>query len=250
MSMSRMCVHESATHIHIHMSHVQHFYIRSACSRFLHEYTCHDSYIRVTWLIHMWRTWLYVECVCGWVRMCGCVCVCVSAFVCVYVMRIKGSWFTCVCVMPHIWKRLLANMDESCHTLWMSHVTHVNAKKQMWSVLSHIWMWEFARRQLGTGWQSLIGSPKLQIIFHKRATEYKSLLRKMIYKDKGSYESSPPCMWICRAVYTYIYLALTKYFSDLTHPYVARQIHLHKTYGVATISRLLKIIGLFCKRAL
>jgi len=44
-----------------------------------------------------------------------------------------------------------------------------------------------------TGWQRLIGSPKLQIIFHKRATKYRSLLRKMTYKDKGSYESSPPC---------------------------------------------------------
>jgi len=44
-----------------------------------------------------------------------------------------------------------------------------------------------------TGWQRLVGSPKLQIIFHKRATKYRSLLRKMTYKDKLSYESSPPC---------------------------------------------------------
>jgi len=44
-----------------------------------------------------------------------------------------------------------------------------------------------------TGWRRLIGSPNLQIIFHKRATKYRSLLRKMSYKDKGSYESSPPC---------------------------------------------------------
>jgi len=32
-----------------------------------------------------------------------------------------------------------------------------------------------------------MGSPKLQIIFHKRATKYRSLLWKMNYKDKGSY---------------------------------------------------------------
>jgi len=44
-----------------------------------------------------------------------------------------------------------------------------------------------------TGWRRLIGSPKLQIIFHKRATKYGSLLWKMTCKDKGSYESSPPC---------------------------------------------------------
>ena len=47
-----------------------------------------------------------------------------------------------------------------------------------------------------TGWRRLIGSPKLQIIFHKRATKYGALLRKMTYKDKGSYESSPPCMYV------------------------------------------------------
>jgi len=46
-----------------------------------------------------------------------------------------------------------------------------------------------------TGWRRLIGSPKLQIIFHKRATKYRLLLRKMTYKDKGSYESTPPCKW-------------------------------------------------------
>jgi len=47
---------------------------------------------------------------------------------------------------------------------------------------------------IDTGWRRLIGSPKLQIIFHKRATKYRSLLRKMTYKDKGSYESSPLCI--------------------------------------------------------
>ena len=45
----------------------------------------------------------------------------------------------------------------------------------------------------GTVWRRLIGSPKLQIIFHKRATKYRSLLRKMTYKNKGSYQSPPPC---------------------------------------------------------
>jgi len=48
-----------------------------------------------------------------------------------------------------------------------------------------------------TGWRRLIGSPKLQIIFHKRATNYRSLLRKMTYEDKGSYASSPPCTMQC-----------------------------------------------------
>ena len=50
------------------------------------------------------------------------------------------------------------------------------------------------RHTHNTGWRRLVGSPDLQIIFHKRATKYRSLLRKMTYKDKGSYESSPPCI--------------------------------------------------------
>jgi len=56
-----------------------------------------------------------------------------------------------------------------------------------------------------TGWRRLIGSPKLQIIFHKRAIKYRSLLRKMTYKDKGSYESLPPCNTeICRHIMIYM----------------------------------------------
>jgi len=37
-----------------------------------------------------------------------------------------------------------------------------------------------------TGWPRLIGSPKLQVIFRKRATNYRALLWKA-YEDKGSY---------------------------------------------------------------
>ena len=59
---------------------------------------------------------------------------------------------------------------------------------------------KFAKLEPGTGWRRLIGSPKLQIIFHKRATKYRSLLRKITYKDKGSCESLPPCMHLSIAL--------------------------------------------------
>jgi len=60
-----------------------------------------------------------------------------------------------------------------------------------------------------TGWRWLIGSSKLQIIFHKRATKYRSLLRKVTYKDKGSYESSQPCIHMLLLYkYEYPYVAL------------------------------------------
>ena len=71
--------------------------------------------------------------------------------------------------------------------------------KNFWEILrncaseySHFW-WSVPA-SASTGWRRLIGSPKLQIIFQKRATKYKLLLRKLTYKDKGSYESSPPCI--------------------------------------------------------
>jgi len=56
-----------------------------------------------------------------------------------------------------------------------------------------------------TEWRRLIGPSKLQIIFHKRATKYRSLLQKMTYKDKGSCESSPPCRHNSRTNELYLF---------------------------------------------
>jgi len=44
-----------------------------------------------------------------------------------------------------------------------------------------------------TGWRSLIGCLQLQVILHKRATNYRALLHKMTYEDKASYDSTPLC---------------------------------------------------------
>jgi len=49
------------------------------------------------------------------------------------------------------------------------------------------------KRYVCTGWQRLIGCLKVAGHFHKRATNYRALLRKMILKDKASHGSSPPC---------------------------------------------------------
>jgi len=60
-----------------------------------------------------------------------------------------------------------------------------------------------------TGWRRLIGSPKLQIIFHKWATKYRSLLRKMTFKDKASSESSPPCRLRSDRIFLCVYITLS-----------------------------------------
>jgi len=40
-----------------------------------------------------------------------------------------------------------------------------------------------------TRWRRPVGCLQLQVIWHKRATNYRALLRKMTYKDKASYDS-------------------------------------------------------------
>jgi len=64
-----------------------------------------------------------------------------------------------------------------------------------------------------TGWRRLIGCLKLQVISHKRATDYGALLRKMTYKDKASYVSSPPCIqwWL----YWFVHLLSMRHVHDM-----------------------------------
>ena len=47
---------------------------------------------------------------------------------------------------------------------------------------SHVFVRVYVHKKMRTGWRRLVGSPKLQIIFHKRATKYRALLRKMTIK--------------------------------------------------------------------
>jgi len=51
----------------------------------------------------------------------------------------------------------------------------------------------FCIQMHGTGWRRPVGCLKLQVILRIRATNDRALLRKMIYEDKASYDSTPPC---------------------------------------------------------
>jgi len=42
-----------------------------------------------------------------------------------------------------------------------------------------------------TVWRRPIGCLKLQVVFRKRATNYRALMRKITYKDKASYDATP-----------------------------------------------------------
>jgi len=165
----------------------------------------------------------------------------------------ENSMMSCVVRIP--WLVRISRFVKS-HDLWEFH--------DSWE-LHNLWGFElrvqglelrvqglFQPRRTGTGWRRLIESPKLQIIFHKRATKYRSLLRKMTSEDKGSYEFSPPCRRIQNSDRYQIYCTHWQcrwlFENVVCLPWdSAAGRSLLDCYRVAMISRLLAIIGLFCR---
>jgi len=76
---------------------------------------------------------------------------------------------------------------------------YVNGTQNLFFSSTH-----FGTQNRRTGWHRVIECLKLQVIDRKRATNYKALLRRMTYKDKASYYSTPPCIkytftkWVCQ----------------------------------------------------
>jgi len=70
-----------------------------------------------------------------------------------------------------------------------------------------------------TGRRRCTGYLKLHVIFSKKATDYRALLRKKMYKDNSFYGSSPPCTlveWLGdeRTGFFFLVGVLTKHLSD------------------------------------
>ena len=113
----------------------------------------------------------------------------VYTYVCMYMHFGDGKLYMCICMYM-------------CIDLYLC----IYLYNEMYV---YIYMCVYA--YLRIGWRRLIGSPKLQIIFHKRATRYRSLLQQTAYKEKGSCESSPPCSYGCtlRMIsYTCVYVCI------------------------------------------
>jgi len=55
------------------------------------------------------------------------------------------------------------------------------------------------------GWRRPIGYVQSQVIFRKRAANYRALLQKMTYIDKASHGSSPSCITRARKIDQYMY---------------------------------------------
>ena len=137
---------------------------------------------------------------------------CVMFMSCVYVLF--GTWWTLSLVDRDFWRAYTfllyvytcyRQISKSLYVMFLACLHGLlGTRRSRWLVVKE------SRREgvhaIGTGWRRLIGSPKLQIIFHKRATKYTLILRKMTYKDKGSYESSAPCTDFLPAHTSLLYL--------------------------------------------
>ena len=128
-----------------------------------------------------------------------------------YYRHIHICVYTYICIYTHI--------PHMLH-IWMSHTRrHSDSHKQRQRQTSsprHIWSTGYIRGGWGevmcvcihslpfrsgflvknrtdaTGWRRPIECLKLQVIFRKRATNYRALFRKTTYKDMASYGSLPP----------------------------------------------------------
>ena len=113
-----------------------------------------------------------------------CVCVCVRVYVCVHVCV---SVSVCVC-----------ECECGCVCAWVCRLARVRAGK--WSC-SFVGGYRVAKTHR---------MPYL-ITFSKLATNYRALLRKMTYKDKASYDSTPPCIHVSIQEYVTCTYVLYRY---------------------------------------
>ena len=167
--------------------------------------------------------------------------------------HMNESWHAYEWVMGHIWKlatwastSIIVVLYEwaMAHTYmrhgiytyecephkWMSHGTYIFE-----CVMSHMWM---LSTWADTGWRRLIGCLNLHVIFRKRATMYRALLRTMHYQNKASYGSSPPCsaivvlkVFIYKWVMAHVWMSHDTHVNDSCHTYERVRAHMWMRHG-------------------
>ena len=129
-----------------------------------HSYVCHDA-----WLIH--------TCAISHTHVC-------------HISFIRLSYRIHMCAMTHSY---VCHISFTCVPWLIYHHTHSSIYLTVLIYFMRaIWNW-FHAWHTGTWWRRPIGCLKLQVIFRKRAHNYRALLWKMTCKGKASYGSSPPC---------------------------------------------------------
>jgi len=171
-----------------------------------------------------------------------------------HVAHMNESCRTNEWVMSHMWMSHDAHMNESCRTYewvmshkWMSHVAHTNESccTYEWD-MSHIW----GSCHTHDWWcDTIYMSPRDSFFFgllsHDTfmisficATWLIYVLFKCLTHIHTQFFSLASLAW-----HTYEII----YMRDMTHSCVIYMCDPQMCYRVATISRLLKIIGLFCR---
>jgi len=127
----------------------------------------------------------------------------IDTHACIHTSCIHTYIDACVHSCAHTYIHTYIHAYLHAYTNTNKHTTHKHAQmpRSLSGKHTHTHTHTHTHAHMCTAWRNLIGSPKLQIVFHKRATEYRSLVRKMTYKHKGSYESWPPCMHTHASVY-------------------------------------------------
>jgi len=165
-------------------------------------------------------TWIYIR-INTLTFMYRCIQICTHAYT---YLRIYVHMYTCLEVYIHM--HMYTYIDDGLIQIYTRIYT---------DIYTYIYIYlNIHNGLIHAGWRRLIGSPRLQIIFHKRVTKYRSLLRKMTYKDKGSCESSPPFIcyttqenwvfpyiYICIQLYVYIDVHIRIYMHTSTYIYIS-----------------------------
>jgi len=175
-----------------------------------HLYVWHNSFTCVIWLIHMcdithshvWHD--------SFIYVCDIAHSHVNSYLyliwLVYSHMSIHMWihiYSCVVVYSHLNSYLYIYIwYDSCIHMWVFTCQHISTR--VYSCI-HIWIHIYTWYDSCTGWRRPIRCLISWITFRKLATNYRALLRKMTYKDKASYESSPPCISLVWLVYSHVW---------------------------------------------
>jgi len=220
-------------------------------SRVIYEGPCDHPHVHMNESCHIWVNSHMNESCHTWVSQVICMLVLLSLWSCAYTfgwVMSHMSEFTYEWVMSHLseftYERDMSHMNESCY-IWISQSTYEWVMSRM-SESCHIWMCvSNVRACVCTGWRRLIGCLKLQVIFRKRGTNHRALLRKMTYEDKTCYDSTPPCIWLAYLcvwsnvrVYVCIssvYLCICIECKCVCGYRVAKTLSMHYLYGSCSV---------------
>ena len=161
------------------------------------SYVCHDSFICGTWLPHIYSYVWHNSFICNlysvdelrdapnfiaWrdTRLCDMT----QSYVCHDSLHMSAETHS------YVWH------DSRLRSWGISQISHGRTHVHIHALYTYVCVYTCIYLLLhsqGTGFRRLIGCLKLQVIFRKRATNYRALLRKIPCEDKTSYGSSPPC---------------------------------------------------------